>query len=150
MEYWIRSTPPLVIRKAYLATTQEVIEWMNHVISISEEMHAERKETFPAKKDMDIFKECFVLLKVDTRACPEIKRIFKMDADSIKWLQSRKKRMPHLEKLWKSLSKAEVIPVESLKKSKSKKRFIYKNIKVSGKGSIYQDIKVTPKNVPIC
>jgi len=74
MKYWIKSCPPLLIYKTYLENMDEVLEWMDGVIYQTKKDCEKKGKQFSVKKYFDIFKKCFILLKVDLEENPNIKK----------------------------------------------------------------------------
>lgn len=106
MEYWIRSLPPLMSRKCYLNTVQEVMEWIDYVLRISNNRPPTHDKIYYPKGKPDIFRECFVFLKLDSYVSVQCRMpLFKSDPESIKWMESKKREVKDLEKVWKSEKK---------------------------------------------
>ena len=103
MKYWIKSCPPLVIRKAYVDNIPEMLEWMDRVIVQTKKDFEDIDAPFPPHEELDIFKTCFVLLKVDPKRTPMIKEILKSGSPSSVTMRTLKEKFPNLnEELEKS------------------------------------------------
>lgn len=71
MRFWIKSTPPLIVRKGYANSMTDIMEWIENLIKDTKKQYSKNKKKFPPKKDFDFLKKCFVLLSVDTDKYPE-------------------------------------------------------------------------------
>ncbi len=119
MKYWIKSTPPLIIRKAYADSMTELMEWIEELIRDTKREYEVRKEKFPPKKDFDIFKKCFVLISVDTDKFPHTFEALGVDVPSKAKVHRARRRF---SSLWKEWSKVAGKPkMKSGRKNKSDK-----------------------------
>lgn len=146
MVYWVRSVPPLVIRKAFLESTTEVMEWMDYVIKLSKEKCDEEDKPFPPKEGVDIFKDGFLLINISRDNEGHMKKIFRMDIDSAEWLESRRRDIPNLKKIWKKIRKSRTMKLGLPRRilPDMKKKIVANTEKSSF--SIPKKIKVKRKN----
>ncbi len=100
MKLWIKSTPPLIIRKTYADSMTELMEWIEELIKDTKKEYAEREQEFPPRKDFDIFKKCFVLISVDTDKFPHTFEALGMDPPSKSRVKRAKTRFSNLWKEW--------------------------------------------------
>ncbi len=117
MKYWLKSCPPLVIRKTFVDSIPEMLEWMDKVIQQTKKDLKEIGEVFPPNEEFNIFERCFVLLKIGNQHESFVKKILSSDSPSVIKLKTMKENFPILSEEWE---KAEAIP----KKQKGRKKKI--------------------------
>lgn len=100
MRFWIKSTPPLIIRKTYANTMLELMEWMDELIRDTKKEYRKNKEKFPPKEEFDIFKNCFILISVNTDKFPYTFEALGVDAPSEEQAQRAKEKFSHIWKEW--------------------------------------------------
>ncbi len=117
MKYWLKSCPPLVIRKTFVDSIPEMLEWMDKVIEQTKKDFKEIGEVFPPNAEFNIFERCFVLLKIGDKHESFVKKILSSDSSSVIKLKTMNENCPTLSAEWE---KAEAIP----KKKKGRKKKI--------------------------
>ncbi len=129
MEYWVRSCPPLAVRKVYLKNFEQVLEWMEYVLAQTQKIYEEKGEIFVIEEEKDLFKKCFVLVEIDLERNPAAKKIFCEDSESKKWKEENKIQIPKMEELFKKMFSHAIV------KTIPKKRKKYKDVSLQKRSS---------------
>lgn len=130
MRFWIKSTPPLIIRKTYANTMLELMEWMEELIKDTKEEYKKKEEEFPPKEDFDIFKKCFVLIRVNTDKFPHTFEALGVDTPSEE--QSKRAR-EKFSNLWGEWDKVAGKPKKKLGRRKKSDKVQTAAVKLKSK-----------------
>ncbi len=104
MRFWIKSAPPLIVRKGYADSMTEIMEWIENVIKDTKKEYSKSKKKFPPKEHFDIFKKCFVLLKVDTDKHPDTFETLGVTPSSKEHKKRIHKKFSNLCKEWNRIA----------------------------------------------
>lgn len=122
MAYWIKSIPPLLVKKSMLSDLTHVFDWIEKVINLTKEFYKLNDKKFTYDKDFDLLSQGFVLIKLDPSKHPVVKKMFFEDEASHQYKISLEEKYPLLNNEFKRSIK--ILP----KKRGRRKKIIYKDI----------------------
>lgn len=115
MRFWIKSIPPLLVRKTYAESMTELMEWIEELLADTRKEYKKREEKFPPKEDFDVFKKCFILLSVDTNKFPHTFEALTVDPPSKAQAKRAKEKF---STLWDEWDKVAAKPKKKLGRRK--------------------------------